>query len=415
MFAPCGSGGQETKPKKTSDVGPDRAYGRAFGREQHSNKEKARAWTSLTAAVDPDLRDALRLTGKCPLCTHDIDDFVLLTPSWVDGLNEATTLTTVARCNCDTSHEGRPEDQVGCGALAVLTVSLTPRNAPKGEKRPPEPLAKVESAKQATARDRTWDDDAAAWERAMNERLSGTAEKWGQTIAALFGLFGLALVFESDRVQSVVSSAATWPFWVLLGLLIVIGAACLYYWDRRRERDAGEPRDGALVAVSIATFAAAIGLALWAGLNRKAPLSAGVSFGILAGAAALMALTATAFAGLAAQGSPKWVSYLTGNRMRALRHAAGDASVQNLRRARLATVLAVLGLGGALSVLWYAPIEQPGKQKVSISLARGDPVCGDLITRAGPGVSVDPPGAQTRENLQIANITRVLPVDSCSP
>jgi hypothetical protein len=386
------SAGKRAAPRPK--VGPERAYGRDFGTEQ--------GWLRLAPQMTDD-HDALQLFGPCPLCTHDLDDFVSLSPEWVKGLGATPEpLITTVQCNCSEEHAGRPAVQSGCGAVAVVTVELSrPGN---------EPTATVNSARRATVRDRSWDDEAAKWEQAVSERVSGTAEKWGQTIAALFALFGLGLVFEDDRVDKVLSSSADWPWWVLVGLLLFSGVVLLTYFASRREP--GEPKDktflwsgAGVLLVTVATVALYV---------FDASLDAGPTFGVLAGVAAGFALAATAFAGLAAQGSPKWISYLTGNRMRALRLDAADESVRNLRRARIATVLAIVGLGAALAVLWYAPVESPGKQQVRLFTSDGDEACGELAAKAGPGVAIDPPGEDDdREEFSLDELARITAVDAC--
>jgi hypothetical protein len=379
-----------TKPK----VGPDRAYGRDFGSEQD--------WLRLVPALT-DERDALQLSGDCPLCRHGLDDFVSLSPEWVAGLRDtAEAVITTVQCNCSEDHAGRPASQVGCGAVAVVTVELSPTGDGYA--------ATVKSARRATLRDRSWDDEAAKWEQAATERISETAEKWGQTIAALFALFGLGLVFEDDRVEKVISSSADWPWWVLVGLLLFSSLVLLTYHVTRREP--GEPKDKLLLWAGMAGLVlSAVAVALFI---PDLSLDAGPTFGVLAGVAAGLALAATAFAGLAAQGSPKWISYLTGNRMRALRLDAADKSVRNLRRARIATVLSIVGLGAALAVLWYAPVESPGKQQVRLFTTEGDEACGELVPKIGRGIAIDPPGdADNREEFSPEQLARVTAVDSC--
>jgi hypothetical protein len=126
--------------------------------------------------------DALQVIGKCPCCKHEMDDFVSLSPEWVRGLgNSPQPVITVLACNCTEEHAGRPPQQTGCGLVAVVTLELS--RARSGKK----VTAKVNwPPRPATARDRAWDDEAAKWEQAMSSRLSDTAAKWGETVAAVF-------------------------------------------------------------------------------------------------------------------------------------------------------------------------------------------------------------------------------------
>lgn len=394
--------------KSSTDTGPARAYGRTFSTSGSDAPSPETAWKQLGASVE---EHALAISGSCPACTHWIDDFVSLSPEWVKHLRPVgEQVITVVQCNCTHAHAGRPDDAIGCGAIAVVTVSLTPKSKEEDPQQN-SPRAEVISARRASARDRSWDDEAGKWEQAMSTRLSETAEKWGQTVAALFGLFGLGLVLESDRVEKVVSSSDTWPWWVLAGLLAVAATVFLVYWGLRHEET--EPRDDAFLVTGTSMATLSLGCILLGYFGD--PPKAGVTFGIMAGIAVGLALAATAFAGLAAQGSPKWVSYLTGNRMRALRIERADRSVRDLRRARVTTSLAVIALASALAVLWYASAEPPGKQKVRLVIAGGLTPCGELLSRAGPGIAIDPDGeADSREEFALDDVTHVEAVDSCS-
>ena len=388
--------------KTAASDGPDRAYGRAFAKRGQEDSEAEETWKELKASVAD---DALSLIGHCPLCTHDIDDFVSLSPewvtSWVDG--EEHEVETLVQCNCTAEHDGRPDDHLGCGALARVTVGV--------KCVPGTYSARVKEAAAGTARDRSWDEEAGKWEQAMTTRLAQTAEKWGQTVAALFAIFGVSVVLEGERLDAVLASTATWPSWVLFGFLTVTAATMLVYLEVKARRDEGEPPDdvfrwGALVAVALAVLALAVA--------ADERLQAGAGFGVLVGLAAALALTATGFAGLAAQGSPKWVPYLTGNRLRRLRLESADATVRNLRRARVATALALVALGCALAVLWYAPAAPEGPA-VRLFTDAGLEPCGELLSRGDAGVAIDPQGADDFQDYAIADLQRIRAVDSCEP
>lgn len=381
----------------------EKPYKRWFG--------KAGEWTrtrdALSASVET---DALVIRGSCPRCGHRMDDFVSLSPDWLRDLRpraDGEPIETVTACNCDDRHEGRPEDEHGCGAIAVLTVTLT---APAAAGRAAPLAARITGAREATARDRSWDEEAARWDQAMTERLSTTAERWAGTIAALFGVTGFSLVLTGDQVARAVTSKATWPWWVLGGVLTATALACLYGWLHREK---GEPADRVMIwSCGVGTAAAATALA-W-GAIAGVPVDAGPTFGILAGVAVIFGLFATGSAGLAAQGSPKWVNYLTGNRMRRLRMESADHSARNLRRARIATVLAVGALVATLAVLWYAPAAAPEPQQVLVRVTNGaGPVCGRLEANSGRGLLISEKGAREPRRIPPEEIAGVETVARC--
>jgi hypothetical protein len=356
---------------------------------------------------------ALVIVGSCPRCGHRMDDFVSLSPDWLRGLSaradDNEPIETVAACNCDDRHEGRPEDEHGCGAIAVLTVKL--RRTDDGV------TARIADAREATARDRSWDEEADRWDRTKAERVSTIAERWAATIAALFGLVGFSLVLSGDQVKSAVGSGASWPWWVLGGVLAAIAGTCLY-GSLRREKD--EPVDRAMIVACVGWSLAAVGVLAWGWLYARAhdgatPVAAGPTFGVLAGVAVLSAMGATGFAGFAAQGSPKWVNYLTGNRMRTLRMESADRSSRNLRRARIATVASIGTLLATLAVLYYAPAASPDPLQVRVRVTTGaGPVCGTLKKEnSGRGIVITEASARAALRIPPEEIAGVEAVDRC--
>lgn len=385
-----GSGGSSKGADKVG--GAETPYGRRFApREQ---------WLALTATVR---EEALQITGPCPVCTHDLDDFVSLSPDWLRQLKRdgaTARIETVVACNCDNRHENRPETALGCGTIAVLTAFLTGTECGV--------TATIGCARKATARDRSWDEDAARWEREKAERVGAIAERWSATIAALFAIFGGTLVLSGDRVSTAAASDASWPWWVLGGLLATIVAASLYGWLRR---DDDEPVDVLLIATCAVSAVAALVAITWAAI-AGVPVDGGPTFGILAALAVVFALAATGFAGFAAQGSPRWVNYLTGNRMRQLRMESADRTMRSLRRARLATIVAVTGLVATLAVFWYAPV--PDTHQVVVQTTAGDEYCGALLSYGEEGLAFDPEGSEQRRRVvPTAQLAAVRVVETC--
>ncbi|HEX4806939.1 MAG TPA: hypothetical protein VFU94_13665 [Conexibacter sp.] len=367
--------------------------------------------------------DALVISGPCPRCGHGLDDFVSLSEEWVRALGAGklkeqrrkppsdVIVETVTACNCDDDHSGRPDGEHGCGALAVLRVKL---DAERDGRTPQGVSASIVAARAATARDRSWDEEAAKWDQAVTERIAETGDRWGATIGALFGLVGFSLVLSGDQVASAVSSSAAWPWWVLGGVLAAIAGACLYGW-LRVERN--EPRDALLATVAAVSALLALGVLGWGALRvatgHGVPVDAGPTFGILAGVAVLFGLSASGFAGLAAQGSPRWVAYLTGNRMRKERMRSADRSARDLRRARIATVVAVGALVATLGVLWYAPAQKPGVQQAIVRTTDGRVICGALQPYSGAGVAIDPTGSEPRVVVPRAELVQLSAVAAC--
>ncbi len=369
------------------------AYRREFGTPSD--------WTGLTASVED---DALQIRGRCPVCRGTVDDFVSLSPAWAAALRRTggtDVIETVTVCNCEEKHADAPEGRSGCGAMAVLRVEL--RGGAGGIE------AAVLTARAATARDRSWDDEAARWEHERAERVGTTAERWAGTIGALFGVVGFGLVLQGDRVAEVVGSDAEWPWWVLGGLFATAFAASLYGW---RRHDTDEPQDDLLIVACAASFVAALVAFAWGGIEGV-PLDGGTTFGVLAGVSVAFGLAATGFAGFAAQGSPKWVNYLTGNRARRLRMESADRSMRNLRRARLATIVAVTGLVATLAVYWYADVPGPTPQQVVVSTTDGAEECGRLLPYGGRGVRFDPAGDEESRIVSRAELKGVGVVPTC--
>jgi len=382
----------------------DVAYDRCFGSvEEWTERDDLRACVRDNALV---------IAGRCPRCWHEMDDFVSLSPAWLSELRRRggrPKIKTVTACNCDDRHDGRPDGEHGCGAIAVLTVKLTAVRAQPPRKRAV--TAGIAKARPATARDRSWDEEADRWDQTKTDTISTVAERWGATVGALFGLIGFSLVLSGDQVTKAVTSNVTWPWWVLAGVLAGACFACLYGW---RRRDPDEPADPLMIAACAVSAAAAIVAISW-GAFRSVPVDAGPTFGIIAGIAVLFAMAATGFAGLAAQGSPRWVNYLTGNRMRTLRMESADSSSRNLRRARVATVVGIGALVATLAVLWYAPAAKPGPQQVLVRQTTGaGDVCGALQPNSGRGLAIVPDGDTRPRTIQTDEIAGVEAVDSCS-
>jgi hypothetical protein len=371
----------------------NRPYARAFGDED--------GWKKLKPTVQA---DALVLRDECPVCGHPIEDLVSLSREWLKGVGEdpskEPSIVTVVTCNCEVAHERQPKDRTGCGASAVLTVEIyRDENGC--------PTARVKRARAATSGDRSWDAEASNWEKGLARAVSTTAEKWGATVAAIFGVFTFALVLENERVTEVLHSDATWPWWVATGFLGLIGAACLLYGTRWR-REPGEPTDRLLQSIGGLALVAAVGCGV---LGLVVEPRAGWSFGLIAGGVFALGLAATMLSGLAAQGSPKWVPYFTGPLMRQRRLEKATATVRDLRRARVATALAVTGLVAALGLLWYAP--DPDPQLVLAKTKDGTNPCGAIAAHQGVGLALDPPGAQALVDIDPDELIQLTPTDKC--
>lgn len=76
--------------------------------------------------------DGWKAAGTCPRCKHSMDHVIQsgtyvpadLREAVADGPTEATV---TVRCNCNETHEGRPEAvESGCGPSANLTLPLGP-------------------------------------------------------------------------------------------------------------------------------------------------------------------------------------------------------------------------------------------------------------------------------------------------
>lgn len=75
----------------------------------------------------------LSLSGECPRCGHDfscslpVKPMVVTPGSYVTGQSAAGSLTANPQehtifCSCTYEHEGRPADEVGCGAMTRLLL-----------------------------------------------------------------------------------------------------------------------------------------------------------------------------------------------------------------------------------------------------------------------------------------------------
>jgi hypothetical protein len=90
-------------------------------------------WSAKVAELPSKLIDdhTLVLWGKCPHCKHEMAVEVPLKEQaggfsiGVDSVR-GPDIEKIARCNCGTAHEGRPDDvKRGCGAFGRLEVALT--------------------------------------------------------------------------------------------------------------------------------------------------------------------------------------------------------------------------------------------------------------------------------------------------
>lgn len=72
------------------------------------------------------------LVGDCPRCSHQMDFFVATEPSGsllgtrIRGMStrpdEPSEFEKTIVCNCEMPHDGRPEGDSGCGAMARILV-----------------------------------------------------------------------------------------------------------------------------------------------------------------------------------------------------------------------------------------------------------------------------------------------------
>ena len=218
---------------------------------------------TLEVHVEP---DAVVLLGECPLCGHQLDDVIPLNRGFarcaffrgpavrVDApLPNAQALDVALACNCESEHPGRPDGERGCGFLAGLDLELACRPDPPAEtpdalQQLPQPLrwfvvpklklnpAEPERgtnfyqvrARRVALREREWDERARKLEFEQLSAIRGQAEKWSGSVAAITGLFGIALVFEgSDRFREL---DVAWAIIALLFTAAAVLAAVAATW-----------------------------------------------------------------------------------------------------------------------------------------------------------------------------------------
>jgi hypothetical protein len=354
-------------------------------------RKHVQQWSDL--ALDP--RDyALVITAKCPECNHEVDDFILVT-------SQATfPLTSVLSCNCESKHDGAPEGALGCGAMSAIEIVKDASGA-----------LSVSGAGRGTLRERYWDQEATAYERAMHTRLAGIAEKWGQTAAAIFGLFGIALIVEgNDKLGELAGSKAQWPYYALAVALIVVGVATWIWRERRadRELEADVPALWLAIAGVVAGGLGFLALLPWE------PFGADVAFATASAIAIALAVASTALAGFAAQGTPKRIDALTGRNMRERYGQIALSGVRNLARARWTTAWATIFLGLAVAIMWLAPQQSTAATHVRLTLTAGGGLpCGTLSATSGRRFAIDPGGGKPVEFYEFDVVERLEPVSEC--
>jgi hypothetical protein len=363
--------------------------------ERRFAREEVSAWSDVAVRTRTG-EDAVVVFATCPLCGHEIDDFIHLGESKV-----GMSFTSVLSCNCESKHDGAPAGTLGCGALSAVRITLTVG----GE-------GTLEVTGRATLRERYWDQEAATYERAMTTRLAGIAEKWGQTVAAIFGLFGIALIVEAnEELDDLAASTAEWPYAAVATAALVAGFATIG-WVRLRSRNEHRSDEGAFWTGAFTVAIGAFGITLL--IACETPFGADVSFGIAAAIAIALALASTAFAGLAAQGTPKWIAALTGETMRRRHMEITAHTVRDLMRARFTTIWATIFLGVAVAIMWFAPQQSTATTNVKLTLrAAGEQPCGELRARTGRRFALDPGGGKPVEFYDFDEVVRLDPVARC--
>ena len=340
---------------------------------------------TLEVHVEP---DAVVLLGECPLCGHQLDDVIPLNRGFArstffrgpalraDGkLPKAQALDVTLACNCESEHKGRPEGERGCGFLAGLDLELAgrpdpPAEAPDALQQLPRPVrwfvvpeleldpaepeggtnAYRATARRVAVREREWDERARELEFEQLSSIRSQAEKWSGSVAAITGLFGIALIFEgSDRFRELDLA------WAVIALLLTAAA---------------------VLAAVAATWTAAIAAQ---GRRTWVPFATGRLL-------------------------RRWD--------RVFARDAHDRLVVSSRATALAVLFTALAV--AVLWRGPDEVEDAAGSSAVVVQASGAVQCGELVGEAGGTVRLRPQGAEEDDELvTLRGVASVVPVEAC--
>jgi hypothetical protein len=314
-----------------------------------------RASERLTASVFPTkgMPSEIVLEGSCPRCGHPMTSThpvrALITPERAgylaqsDGV-ELPTGSSVRRvsaeCACRHDHPGRPEGASGCGAPFALWVLWTRPDEDsdwQAESAPAKGFSGVELEDEREL--------MAVAETALTN-IRKAAESWRTGLAGFLVLL-LAVFFirGKDRFEDI--DGEGWRY-LLAALLLGAAIAALYGSYRALRAAYGTPRDEYLGEVK--------------GVLQRLPRQHWTT--------------------------PRLIDQY--GTLSAWRHAWARTAVADLRRAKVATIVSVVLVGGAAVVTWFAPGPPPPALARVSYMVTGVPkeLCGSLVSSAGGSIQV---------------------------
>lgn len=321
--------------------------------EQHWND---RASERLTASVFPTrgMPSEIVLEGSCPRCGHPMISThpvrALITPQTAEHLaqsdgvelpKDCSVRRVTAECACRHEHPGRPGGASGCGAPFALWVWWTRPDEDSDWQAGRAPAKGFSAVELEDERELM-----AAAETAL-ANIRKAAESWRTGLAGFLVLL-LAVFFirGKDRFEDIEGEG--WRY--LLAVLLLGAAIAALYGSYRALRAAyGTPRDEYLGEVK--------------GVLGRLPREHWTT--------------------------PRLIDQY--GTLSAWRHAWARTAVADLRRAKVATIVSVVLVGGAAVVTWFAPgPPPPAFARVNYTVTGVPPkaVCGRIVSSAGGLIQV---------------------------
>lgn len=139
-----------------------------------------------------------------------------------------------------------------------------------------------------------------------------------------------------------------------------------------------------------------------------------IAVGVLVAAAAYLAIRSIMLAALAAEGTPSSVT-VSAKSIRSYFDHAVDVAQWQLLASRIAAVLAVVVLGGAVGIVWFAPESTPKPPLYHVTVADGHIYCGAVAVNSDGTLKVTAPDGKTvvRAALTSSDVRAVVSTSAC--
>jgi hypothetical protein len=134
-------------------------------------------------------------------------------------------------------------------------------------------------------------------------------------------------------------------------------------------------------------------------------------------AALVVAVVATFYAALAAQGTPKDVNWPTGQKLRRWEREQALSAISRLKTSRVLSIIAIGLVVLAVGLTWFGEARPASATPATVLVLRkaAEPLCGELVAGKTAGAVRLSPKNSSAVTLVAMDIESVVPVSACPP